>query len=404
MEGAIISLDVSKGSSHFRAFTKQGTPFTKVKVISHDREGFAALMDTADRMKEQFGRMPAIVYEHTGVYSSVLARAMRQKGMECYPISPLLSAGERKSGIRHTKNDSIDCTTIATVYYKSGELRKAENPDKDYLDLRQMVKAREHLVKITVIEKNCYMRLLDEIWPNVDKIADPYSSMMLDIVTKFGTPEKVKSEKGILSAIKQEYGGTGKKGTEFAHAMAEYAKTHISGVDADCFDVEEIKDSARELVRLFGRLDALEKRIASLAKSKKELGLLESVPGIGGITAATLMACIRDCARFRDAKSMISYAGIDPTVNESGEKDGKHLSITKKGDSLMRKTLFLIVNAMIKQKDNAVARYVEKKRKDGLPPKAAKIAGCSKLVKILYAMLKNGTCYEEKVPSSTGTL
>jgi hypothetical protein len=96
---------------------------------------------------------------------------------------------------------------------------------------------------------------------------------------------------------------------------------------------------------------------------------------------------------------MISYAGIDPIVNESGEKDGKHLPITKKGDSLMRKTLFLIVSSMIKQKDNAVARYVEKKRKDGLPTKAAKVAGCSKLVKILYAMLKNGTCYEEKNPS-----
>jgi len=399
MEGPIISLDVSKGSSHFRAFSKQGTPFSKVKVISHDREGFATLMETANRMKEQFGRMPSVVYEHTGVYSSVLNRAMRQSGMECYPISPLLSAGERKSKIRHTKNDSIDCTTIATVYYKSGELRKAENPEKDYLDLRQMVKAREHLVKITAIEKNCYMRLLDEIWPNIDEIGNPYSSMMLDMVIRFGTPEKIKSEKRILDTIKKEYGGMGKKGTEFAHKMTEYAKTHISGVDADCFDVEEIRDSARELVRLFGRLDALEKRIASLASSKKELGLLESVPGIGEISATTLMACIRDHTRFRDAKSMISYAGIDPIVNESGEKDGKHLPITKKGDSLMRKTLFLIVSSMIKQKDNAVARYVEKKRKDGLPTKAAKVAGCSKLVKILYAMLKNGTCYEEKNPS-----
>lgn len=118
MDGPIIAFDVSKGSSHMQGYTGFGKPVGKPIIIDHDREGFAKVKELAEKIEKTTGRKPSAVYEYTGVYSRVVERAMEELfSLVCYPLPPLLTAGQKHTGIRQTKNDSVDCSTIAETYY-----------------------------------------------------------------------------------------------------------------------------------------------------------------------------------------------------------------------------------------------------------------------------------------------
>ena len=118
MDGPIIAFDVSKGSSHMQGYTGFGKPVGKPIIIDHDREGFAKVKELAEKIEKTTGRKPSAVYEYTGVYSRVVERAMEELfSLVCYPLPPLLTAGQKHTGIRQTKNDSVDCSTIAETNY-----------------------------------------------------------------------------------------------------------------------------------------------------------------------------------------------------------------------------------------------------------------------------------------------
>ncbi len=96
------------------------------------------------------------------------------------------------------------------------------------------------------------------------------------------------------------------------------------------------------------------------------------------------------------ADSLIAYTGLDPAVIQSGQMTGKHMHVTKKGNSHLRATLYVAVTNMIMAKaDNIITRYVLKKKNSGLSYKAAVIAGCSKGLRLVQAMLRNGVCYSD---------
>ena len=100
-----------------------------------------------------------------------------------------------------------------------------------------------------------------------------------------------------------------------------------------------------------------------------------------------------DISRFPRARSLVAYAGIDPNVYQSGENDGLHLKITKKGNKELRCLLYLAIQNTTKG-NNVIANYYHKKIATGLPSKVAKIACMNKLLRIIYSMYKNGVIFQ----------
>ena len=87
--------------------------------------------------------------------------------------------------------------------------------------------------------------------------------------------------------------------------------------------------------------------------------------------------------------------GSDPTILQSGKNDGLHYSITRKGNSFLRKYLYLAVGNMAMHKaDNAITRFYSKKKSIGLCHKAAATAACRKLLVTIWGMLRSGSFFE----------
>ena len=109
-----------------------------------------------------------------------------------------------------------------------------------------------------------------------------------------------------------------------------------------------------------------------------------SIPGIGTMSAAVIYAEYRDISNFSKPSQMLAFAGIEPSVNESGtESHGGR--IVKHGSSHLRYVLLNCCMPLIRF-DMTFAAYYAKKRAEGKPHRVAITHVAKKLVRVIYAL------------------
>ena len=395
MDGPIISFDVSKNSSHMKGFIDVSKPISKAIKINHDLDGFNSIKELARKIEERTNLKPAVVYEFTGVYDLPLLTFFTEEGYKIYQISPLESAKMRKAEIRPVKNDSLDTNTIAKVYYTK-ELKEFSKQEKAYEDLKEMSRHYQFLISQSNVEKNRYHRCLDAIWPMFDQVIQYDSEIALTIIKKYKHPSNVKTVKGILKTIDEC--PTGKSGTKEKMAMKifNYIQTHNSGVNKESYMVDELVSLVDRINNTSLALEKLLNQMKQICLQLPEFEIIKSIPSVGDKLSIRLLAEIGNISKYSSSKSLIAYAGLDPMIMQSGKQSGKHMHITKKGNSFLRSSIYLLIICLcIHHPYSPIALYVTKKKNDGLHPKAAMIAGCNKLLRTIYAMLSNGTLYSE---------
>ncbi len=128
------------------------------------------------------------------------------------------------------------------------------------------------------------------------------------------------------------------------------------------------------------------------AEDEELLKLLCSLPGVGKITANALIAEIGNIERFKNSKSLIAYAGLDPRVRQSGKLLHHNTRLTKRGSPYLRKVLFTAASIGLRH-DKELGDYYTKKRNEGRSYKEAVIATARKLTNRAYAVWKERRVY-----------
>jgi transposase len=124
--------------------------------------------------------------------------------------------------------------------------------------------------------------------------------------------------------------------------------------------------------------------------------LLQSVPGVGPQTAALLIAELGDITRFKDAKAVIAYMGLDPRVKQSGTSLKRNTHLTKRGSPYLRRAMYLAAAAAQRHDQEMKATY-DKKRAEGKRYREATIVVARRLVTRIYAVWKRGTVYQSRI-------
>lgn len=146
-----------------------------------------------------------------------------------------------------------------------------------------------------------------------------------------------------------------------------------------------------------GCIEQLDRRMAELAWGDKQIEVLMSVPGINYHSAFVIMAEVGDIGRFSSAKQLVSYAGLCPSINQSGKSSTRHGSITRAGRSRLR---WIMVEC-----GHVAGRFSPKlerlkwrvKKRSGVT-NIATVAVARKLLELCYYILKSGKAYSESVP------
>lgn len=402
MEGPIISIDVSNGCSHFRCFIDRNKPFGKVHKIKHDVDGFQYLLDCMERLNEKTNEESCVVYEATGVYTKPLIRFLNKHEVKHYMVDPLQAAKMRKTDLHSKKTDKNDPNSIAKVYYDK-DLYEYEDKEQIYHNLQVMNRNYEdqldHLRKYKVTFQN----LLSIVFPGYGSLfKNPYCNIALAILKKYPHPDIIKNKKPETVAKYLEKHTCHKKKSclKWATKVIEYANKTYSGCEKDEIEVIELLRIIKELEACIISCESQLNEMIQLAEQLPNYFLILSIAGIGSNLACRILAEIGDIRRFSNKKKLISYAGIDPHINQSGDIDGLHLSISKKGNKRLRCLLYLAVSCNLRQKneDDPIQQFYKKKKQQSalLKPKAARVACTNKLLRIIYGMCKNGCLYQNK--------
>lgn len=136
-------------------------------------------------------------------------------------------------------------------------------------------------------------------------------------------------------------------------------------------------------------LSKLDDQIDALAEEIEEYKIIQSIPGIGGKIAATIISEIGEIERFNHPKKLVAFSGVDPSVHSSGKFTATINRISKRGSSRLRHALYMAALCGIRSSRNKKLReFYDRKREEGKPFKVAMIACTNKLIHWIYILLK----------------
>ena len=125
---------------------------------------------------------------------------------------------------------------------------------------------------------------------------------------------------------------------------------------------------------------------------------ITTITGIGLTLGAYILSEIGDISRFSSAAKLAAYAGIDPTMRQSGEYNGVRNRMSKRGSPYLRHAIWLAASSAVLH-DPALKLYFQKKRDEGKPYMASVGHACRKMVSIIYAVMRDNKAYTPCIPN-----
>lgn len=156
----------------------------------------------------------------------------------------------------------------------------------------------------------------------------------------------------------------------------------------------QLHDSFSGAIKLFSHeIREIERKMSRYVPDTQKL--LRSIPGIGTLSAATLVACVGDINRFQSPEKLVAYIGLDCRVHQSGTSIHGKGYISKRGNKYLR---FVLFNAafIAKRKNPELKKYMEKKLSEGKHYFSALCAVERKLVHLIWAVWTRGTPFEKR--------
>lgn len=401
MKGPIVSIDVSKGKSDYQAFKDLNVKYTGSRSIKHTKEGFDEIVNLVREMEKKLETEVCVVYEATGVYHRVLKKVLEDNNIKQFIINPLLSAKTRKNdSLRSPKTDKLDPKSIAKTYY-SHSLHNSHKQETIYHELRELSRYYEDILVHLRKDKVAFRAQLDVVFPGYDTLFDDlYGPVALAVIEKYPHPEMLQKKKinTVSKVIQSKTCHRQAVSDTMADKAIEYSKTIYSGCDKDDIEVLILKRFIKKLNEDMAEAERTIGEMIKLAQELPDFSIIKSIPGIGDNLTARIIAELGDMTRFKKKNELVAFAGLDPRISESGQNDGDHMHITKKGNKRLRCLLYLAVTCSIRLKrdDNSIKDFYIKKKQQSNPmcSKAAKTACASKLVRIIYSMCKTGELYQ----------
>ena len=299
----------------------------------------------------------------------------------------------RKMYIRQTKNDSIDSFLIAEVI-RFGQFTTTSMADENILAMRQLCRYRDSVISSRTEIKLRISTIMEQIFPEYEKqFSSLWLSTSMGILEKYLTPENIENAPidELFEIIKDK-----------SHNKLTMKKAiSIREAAADTFGIKIAQDAfSFQLKQLIDRMNFLDKQIEALDCQILEYYekfdcYLHTIPGIGMIAAATILAEIGDINRFKSSSALVAFAGIDPTVRQSGEFSSTHNHMSKRGSPYLRHAIFLAATTCSFH-ISPLNAYYKKKRDQGKHHLTATGAVARKLTSVIYAVLRDSKPYEPK--------
>jgi len=395
MNKPVLSLDVSKGKSIAAMYLSCNEPVGKPFLVEHTRQGLGTLINELVKLEQKAKCRPEIIMEATGNYSKPIAQSLFEEGYSVITVNPLETHEQKRRSIRKIKTDKIDSHRIAQLYYmKQHDPMHIANPA--IAEIKNLCRQYERLNVLYVDTQLRFRSIVDLLFPQYYSVfSELCNESSLRLIAAFPTPEAVLSAKKseILKHIQAKYHR--KEWPESIYQkLKAAAKTSLSYKVAQHSNIRVLREYTNILMTQRKVLDDIRAQIVAAAKNIPVYYLLRTIPGVGEMTAAVIIAEIGDVKFFINAKKLIAFAGLDPSVFESGTYKASKNRISKRGSNYLRKALFQATMSGIcirnkKPVNPVLYELYSRKVAEGKKKMVAIIAASSKLLRIVYGIWRN---------------
>ncbi|MGA5692650.1 IS110 family transposase [Cytobacillus pseudoceanisediminis] len=406
----VVGLDVAKGESQIQAFLDKKKPYQKSFKVEHTLEGLEKLHSFLSDVEGITGVKPPLVMESTGHYHTPVVHYFEERGYLIIIVNPLVSYRAKSSSLRKVKTDIIDANHLCEMYYKE-DLEPYKKRGIQLLNLRNLTRQHENITGIYVQTKLQFQAVLDQVFPVYRGVfGDLYSVVSLLTLLEFPTSQSIleAGEETVTNTIKKLCPRRSIKWAK-TKAIALLAAARQNPFRENLYQshILSVEMYIKMLLEYQKHLSKFEEEIDALAKDIEEYKIIQSIPGIGEKIAATIISEIGEIERFDHPKRLVAFAGIDPSIFESGKFRGTVNRITKRGSSRLRHTLYMAVRCAIRDsrksktteelipRNKRLREFYDKKREEGKPFKVAIIACANKLLQWIYALLKSRTTFQD---------
>ena len=383
-----LGIDIAKVNHVASLINEDGSILVKAIKFTNSNDGLQKLIDSiSDYDQSQI----YCAMEATGTYWLSLFSALTDKGFNVSVFNPYQIKSFRGAYTnRKQKNDVIDSILIANFLSFNGT-KQTSLPNDDLLALKNLTRYRSNLVSNIFKVKTQVTGILDKVFPEYsDLFSDTFGEASKQILLNCPTPHEVINfnTKKLANLLKKA--SHGRHSTDKVREIKSLAKSSF-GIkftgDACSF---EIKQLVNQIIFLENQAHELEVKIKDIY-SKLD-NHLQSIPGIGEVTAPIILAEIGDINNFSTPSKLTAFAGIDPSENQSGNKKSTDEKASKRGSPYLRHAIYLA--AMVASNNDPIMHdYYIKKRAEGKHHYVALAGVERKLLGIIFHVLKENRDY-----------
>ena len=383
----LIGIDISKFKHDCFIATETGLVIKDSFSLDNNQEGFKKFLNvllSLDQTQEI-----RIGLEATGHYGTNLKLFLHENNFSFIEFNPVLSERYRQvSSLRKTKNDKIDAKLISKMLL-SYDYKTNSSISYHILKLKSLTRFRKRLVKNRTVFKERLINILDIAFPEYSKhFTQVWGKVSFYILKNYPTAKDIANinveevmttihslSKGHYSMIK-------------LMKLIETAKTSI-GFKND-YHVLELQLTINMIEQLDSSIDKIENEIIEIMNQYNFK--TATIPGIGIISAASIVSEYEDFSKFQNPNQLLSFAGLEPAIYQSGTQQ-TYGHMVKRGSSYLRETIMNIIPYVMAY-NSVFYEYYRKKKSEGKHHRVALTHLAKKLIRIIYHLETNNISFD----------
>lgn len=326
--------------------------------FDNNAKGFKLLLSNLCELNK---KDVVIGFESTAHYHQTLFSYLSGKKYRCFLINPFMTSRFRSLSLRNAKNDNIDSRAIAS--FLSFEYRNLIEDDFFLNELKELSIQRDSLLKRSSCLKTQLLTYLDRVFPELESIvskAGIHSKAVRAILKECPTAGDISSTRiDHLQKLAKD-ASNNRYSSAKVLAIKEAARTSV-GFPSGALGLK-IRQTIQMLEELKKQIDEVNQAICSSPTVIDSP--LHKIKGISSIEIAYIMSAIININRFDSPDKLIAYAGLDPTVKQSGTWQAKNTRMSKRGNRLLRFALIWAANN-VRKHPSKMKDYYGKKITEG---------------------------------------
>jgi len=401
-ETLYVGCDVSTGDNYFCFLLGNGTQLTTTKLPNNNLGAENLVELICQYMQEHNLNKLVFGVEATSNYHFHLLNFIAYNELfadyevKVYQLNAQLVRNFKKSYPKRSKTDKYDAFIIADKL-RFGRLPEEYIPFNEYEPLKRLTRARFHMAQSLQREMNYFLSNLFLKFSEYKELpfSNTFGATSLALFTEFDVEDIIELSIEELVEFLID------KGKNRFSDPEGYAK-EIKKIARNCYRVDRqindtislILETSLETIKSFkSSLKRIDKSIAR--EISKFQNTLDSIPGIGDVFTAGIIAEIGDISNFANDGKLAQYAGLTWNHQQSNEFENDETRMNKFGNKYLRYYLVQAAN-LVRQNCTEYSDYYWKKYNESSKHKhkRAQVLSARKLVRLIFVLLRDNTLYD----------